>query len=172
MKDSNLNIQWLDPKSLTPYARNAKIHSTEQIDRIAGQIHAVGWTQPIVVDKDKVIIAGHGRREAAIRLNLDKVPVFIAEHLTEYEAMAARIADNKVSGNEYDNEMLKFDIGTLQLHEVDLKLTGMDEIELKDFTKELSEEIKSEVIGSKEFSEEDFSNFDHRCPKCGFGFNE
>lgn len=169
MRDSNLNIVWMDPKSLTPYARNAKIHTTEQIDKIAGQIAAVGWTQPIVVDKDKVIIAGHGRREAAIRLNLDQVPVFVADHLNEYEAMAARIADNKVSATDYDVEMLKFDVGTLEMQQIDLKLTGMDDLELKAFA--ASNEIQSEVIGSKELDESEFSEFQHRCPKCDFGFN-
>lgn len=131
-------IQWRDPKSLTPYARNAKQHSTEQIDKIAGQIHAVGFTQPIVVDKDGIIIAGHGRREAAIRLNLEFVPVVVADHLDEYQAMAARIADNKVAEAPWDLPLLAFDLGTLESHQIDLKLTGLNLEEAQNLLKSLN----------------------------------
>jgi ParB-like chromosome segregation protein Spo0J len=135
-------VQWLSPEKLTPYAKNAKIHSNEQIDKIAGQIAAFGFTQPIVVDKDKIIIAGHGRREAAIRLGLAKVPVIVASHLDEYQAMAARIADNKVAEAPWDNELLKFDLGTLQGHEMDLKLTGFDLTEVEALLKGWDSDIE------------------------------
>lgn len=121
-----MKVQQLDPKTLTPYANNAKIHTTEQIDKIAGQISAFGFDQPIVVDKEFVIIKGHGRREAALRLGLKQVPVVVAEHLDEYQTKAARIADNKVAEADYDEDKLKFDLGTLQHHDFNLKLTGFD----------------------------------------------
>ncbi len=126
MKNWKPEIIYRDPKSLTPYARNAKIHSTEQIDKIAGQIASVGFTQPIVIDTEGVIIAGHGRREASIRLGLQEVPVVVASHLNEYEAMAARIADNKVAEAPWDPALLKFDLGTLKMHEFNLTLTGFE----------------------------------------------
>jgi hypothetical protein len=119
-------IRWQSPESLTPWAKNAKIHSTEQIDKIAQQIAAVGFTQPIVIDAQGVIIAGHGRREASIRLGLKKVPVVVADHLDEYQSIAARIADNKVAEAPWDTELLKFDLGTLKLQEFNLDLTGFD----------------------------------------------
>jgi len=128
-KKNPLEIVWLPPASLVPYAKNAKLHSNEQIDKIAGQIAAFGFDQPIVVDQNKTIIKGHGRREASIRLGLEKVPVIISS-LDEYQAMAARIADNKVAESGYDNEMLKFDLGTLDLQGFEMGLTGMENADI------------------------------------------
>ncbi len=125
MKPNQLEIQWRDPKSLTPYVKNAKIHSPEQVDKIAGQIAAFGFDQPIVVDSQGVIIKGHGRREAALKLGMGQVPVVVSS-LDEYQAMAARIADNKVAEAPWDPELLKFDLGTLKMHDFELKLTGFE----------------------------------------------
>ncbi len=120
-------IQWLDPERLTPYQNNPKKHSRKQIDKIAAQISAVGFTQPIVVDKDHVVIAGHGRREASLRLGLKSVPVIVASHLDEYQVKAARIADNRVAEEgEIDQDVLKFELGSLSLRDFDLKLTGFE----------------------------------------------
>jgi hypothetical protein len=205
MKESKIKVEFRDPKSLTPYSKNAKVHSIEQIDKIAGQIASFGFDQPIVVDKDFVIIKGHGRREAAIRLNLQEVPIVVADHLDEYQAMAARIADNKVADAPWDVDMLKFDLGTLKTHDFDLKLTGFDMPALKSFVDsgevrpeiiggsiahadtpraepapvshvtppaEQAQEPKPEATGSTEYSPEQFDKFDHKCPRCGFEFNE
>lgn len=142
-----MRIEFKDPKSLTPYVKNAKIHTPEQIDDIAGQISAFGFDQPIVVDKNNVIIKGHGRREAAIKLNLSEVPVVVAEHLDEYQAMAARIADNKIARDtDVDQDKLKFDLGTLSLRDFNMKLTGFKPMELKKF--ELDTVIRPEIIGT------------------------
>lgn len=120
-------IQWIAPEKLTPYQNNPKKHSIKQLDKIAAQISAVGFTQPIVVDKDHVIIAGHGRREASLRLGLKSVPVIVASHLDEYQVKAARIADNRVAEEgEIDQDVLKFELGSLSLRDFDLKLTGFD----------------------------------------------
>lgn len=125
MTQRKFEIEWRDPKSLTPYVKNSKIHSPEQIDKIAGQIAAFGFDQPIVVDKQGVLVKGHGRREAAIRLGMQSVPVIVSD-LDEYQAMAARIADNKVAEAPWDPELLKFDLGTLKMHDFELKLTGFE----------------------------------------------
>lgn len=127
MSSFKAEIVWMNPNALTPYQNNAKKHSVKQLDKIAAQIHSVGFTQPIVVDKDHVIIAGHGRREAALRLNMDSVPVIVAAHLDEFQVKAARIADNRVAEDgEIDNDILKFELGSLQLRDFDLKLTGFE----------------------------------------------
>ena len=118
-----LEIIWKSPESLTPYVKNTKVHSVEQIDKIAGQISAFGFDQPIVVDASGVIIKGHGRREAAIRLGLQEVPVVVSS-LDEYQAMAARIGDNKVAEAPWDNDLLKFEFGTLENQAFNLDLTG------------------------------------------------
>lgn len=119
-------IHWRNPESLTPYARNAAVHSNEQLDELAGLIAANGFTQPIVVDKEGVIVVGHGRREAALRLGMGEVPVVVADHLDEHQLMAYRIADNKIGERRtWDAEMLKFDLGSLKLRDFDMKLTGV-----------------------------------------------
>lgn len=146
-----LEIVWYPPTDLVPYAKNAKVHSNEQIDKIAGQISAFGFDQPIVIDENKVIIKGHGRREASIRLGLPKVPVIVST-LDEYQAMAARIADNKVAEAPYDNELLKFDLGTLDLQNFNMELTGMDNVALNALLN--PEELEREQgKGIEDFSE-------------------
>jgi ParB-like chromosome segregation protein Spo0J len=149
MNNFEPQIQWLNPESLTPYANNTKKHPVDQIDRIAQQIAKVGFDVPIVVDKNKVIIKGHGRREAALRLGLKSIPVIVRDDLDEYAVMASRIADNKVAESDWDDEKLKFEFGTLQSHDYDLTDTGFD---LKEIEKILSEnditteEIEEETI--------------------------
>lgn len=124
MSPFQAKIQYLDPNSLTPYVNNTKKHPVEQIDKIAQQIAEFGFDQPIVVDKDKIIIKGHGRREAALRLGLKQIPVIVADHLNELQVKAARIADNKVAESEWDNDLLRFEFGLLQSADTDLALTG------------------------------------------------
>jgi len=164
MKIDKIDIVWMSPEELVPYVKNPKIHSATQIDKIAGQISSFGFDQPIVVDENKIIIKGHGRREASIKLGLKKVPVIISS-LDEYQAMAARIADNKVAEAPWDKDFLKFDIGTLSTKDFNLDLTGFDQ-----------EEIKS-LLDDVNFlpgSENDQGKLDQKkpieCPHCGEKF--
>ncbi len=114
-------------EELIPYVKNVKRHPPKQIDALAGQIHEFGFDQPIVVDKDFVIIKGHGRLEAARKLNLKEVPVIVADHLDEYQVKAARLADNVLpTYGEVDTDLLKFELGSLQLRDFNLKLTGFE----------------------------------------------
>lgn len=119
-------VEMRSPKALKPYMKNAKLHSDDQVDRIAHQISTFGFYAPIVVDKDDVVIAGHGRLMAANRLGLKEVPVIAAVHLSEPEVQAARIADNKVVGDDFDEDLLSFELGSLERAGFDLTLTGMD----------------------------------------------
>lgn len=118
-------IIMVDPAKITPYAKNAKKHTAKQIEKLAGLIAAFGFDQPILIDSDGIIVKGHGRREAAIRLGLKEVPCIVSE-LDEYQNMANRMADNAVVSLEYDEDMLKFDLGTLARQDFDLQLTGFD----------------------------------------------
>jgi len=150
-KTEKLEIVWRAPESLIPYIKNAKLHTVEQVDKIAGQIAAFGFDQPIVVDKEGVIIKGHGRREAALRLHMKEVPVIVST-LDEYQAIAARIGDNKVAEAPWDLELLKFDLGSLDLQNFDLNLTGMEELDLKKLLE--PEEIEREQgKGIEDFAE-------------------
>ncbi len=132
-KQFKAEIIWKDPDELIPYQNNSKNHPEEQIEQLAGIIAKYGFDQPIVIGHDNVIIKGHGRREAALKLTLKLVPC-IVQTLDEYEAMAARIADNKLSETSYDTDKLKFDIGTLVRHEIDPTKFGFSAEELKVLT--------------------------------------
>lgn len=124
---TQIPIIYLPPQELIPYEHNAKVHSKTQIAAIADQISNFGWDQPIVVDKNRVIIKGHGRREAALHLGLPKVPVVLKEHLKEWEVKAARLADNKVAEAPWDVEKLKIDFGSFQgVEGVRFELTGFN----------------------------------------------
>lgn len=98
---------------IKPYPRNAKIHEPEEVKKLAQSIKTFGWTQPIVVDVDGVIIAGHGRRLAAIELGFDKVPVICRRDLTKVQADALRLADNKVTGTQYDMSLIQDELRAL-----------------------------------------------------------
>lgn len=131
-KDFKLEVKWVAIDKVIPYVNNTKKHPPEQIADLVAQINAFGFDQPIVVDKEMVIIKGHGRRQACEKLGLTKVPVVIAEHLTEEQTKAARIADNKVAESEWDMDLLKFELGSLQrVGDVDMKLTGFHDNHLK-----------------------------------------
>lgn len=131
-------IVYKNPTELRPYAQNAKKHPPEQVEKIAAQIAAAGFDVPIVVDRDLVVIKGHGRREAAIQLGLERVPVIIRDDLSEMEVKAARIADNRVSESGWDYDVLAFEFGTLDRNEFDLRLTGFEEAEWNAFLKDES----------------------------------
>jgi hypothetical protein len=120
---------------IKPYDKNAKKHSPEQIDQLSHSIRRFGWTQPIVVDVDGVIIAGHGRRLAAMKLGFKKVPVVCRKDLSKEKADILRIADNKVSSNLYDQGMLLEEMRriseTLEDGLDEFKNLGFSEIDLR-----------------------------------------
>ena len=111
---------WLPVADLIPYALNAKKHGPEQVRRIANSIKAHGWRgNPIIVDQDNNILAGHGRRLAAIELGMTHVPV-VRESMTADQARAFRLSDNRAAEGGLDNDLLKQDLlemdpGTLEL---------------------------------------------------------
>ena len=107
------DVVWRAPGDLTPYAHNAKTHPDEQIDKIAGAIAEYGFDQPIVIDADGVIIKGHGRRLAALRLGLASVPVIVRADLTTSQVKAARLLDNKAAESDWDLDQLVIDLRAL-----------------------------------------------------------
>lgn len=92
-----LQVERWPIERLLPYAANARTHSDEQVAEIAGSIAAFGFNVPCLVDERGVLIAGHGRLLAARRLGLDDVPVIRLKHLTDAQARAFRIADNRIA---------------------------------------------------------------------------
>ncbi|MCG5512841.1 ParB/Srx family N-terminal domain-containing protein [Ectothiorhodospira shaposhnikovii] len=124
---------------LIPYEKNAKKHTPEKINKLANAIREFGWDQPIVVDKDGVIIKGHGRRLAALQLGMTKVPVLVRRDLTPEQVKAARLSDNRVAYGEIDADLLQEELRSLQSAAFDLGVIGFDEKELSFLTEELTE---------------------------------
>jgi len=116
---------------LVPYVRNARTHSKEQILQLRASLREFGFVNPVIVDKDLNIIAGHGRILAAKEEGITEVPCVFAEHLTEAQKRAYIIADNRLAMNAgWDMEMLSVEISELQGVDFDLSVLGFDEAEL------------------------------------------
>ena len=127
-----MQIQPRPIDGLIPYARNSRTHSDEQVAQIAASIREFGWTNPVLVDGDNGIIAGHGRVLAARKLGMAEVPCIELAHLSEAQKKAYIIADNKLALNAgWDNELLALEFGELQELGFDLDLTGFDADELE-----------------------------------------
>lgn len=119
------------PDRLAPYARNARTHSDEQVAQIAASIVEFGFTNPILVDREFGIIAGHGRLMAARRLELPEVPVIVLEHLSEAQRRALVIADNRIAENAgWDETLLRRELAALRIEAFDLELLGFSDGEL------------------------------------------
>jgi DNA modification methylase len=119
---------------LIPYARNSRTHSPAQVAKIAASISEFGFLNPVIVDGENGIIAGHGRIMAAQKLGLEKVPVVEASHLTEAQKRAYIIADNRLALDAgWDDEMLRVELMELDDLDFDLSLTGFDADELDVF---------------------------------------
>lgn len=117
--------------SLIPYARNSRTHSDEQIAKIAASIKEFGFLNPVIIDGENGIVAGHGRVMAAQKLGMETVPVIEASHLTEAQRRAYVIADNRLALDAgWDDEMLRVEFAELEGLGFDLELTGfgLDEI--------------------------------------------
>lgn len=143
-----MQIVEMKPSELKPYYRNNRKHPQNQIDKLAKQIAAHGWDVPIVVDKDLVIIKGHGRLAASKQLKLKTVPVIIRDDLTPEQCNAARLADNKIGElAEIDFEAIQLELDALKDINFDVDLTGFDDwkaITLPPFEPDLPDEDDSD----------------------------
>jgi len=127
----NRKLEWRSVSTLIPYARNSRTHSDEQIAQIAASIKEFGWTNPILIDGDNGIIAGHGRLSAARKLGHEEVPVIELKDLTETQRKAYIIADNRLALNAgWDNEMLTIELNELLADNFALDILGFDPKEL------------------------------------------
>jgi DNA modification methylase len=127
-----LQIEQIQLATLIPYINNSRTHSDEQVAQIAASIKEFGFNNPILVDKDNSIIAGHGRLQAARKLGLTEVPCVRLEHLTETQRKAYIIADNRLALNAgWDNELLTIELNELLADGFALEILGFDSDELK-----------------------------------------
>ena len=129
-----MKIETLSTASLIPYARNAKKHDASQVAKLAGSIREFGFNNPVLIDKDNGIIAGHGRIMAAQSLNLETVPCIRLGHLTETQRRAYILADNRLAeiGGGWEEEMLKLELADLAALDVDVAEIGFGAEDLAD----------------------------------------
>lgn len=142
-----MEITYRKVGELVPYVNNARTHSDEQVAQICASIREYGWTNPVLIDENGMIIAGHGRVMAAQRMKMEQVPCIVLSGLTEAQKKAYVIADNKMALNAgWDDEKLKLELENLKELDFDLELTGFDSDELDqllsiDDIEELPEDI-------------------------------
>ena len=126
---NKLKITYKPANELIPYARNSRTHSDEQINQIASSIREFGFRQPVLIDGDNGIIAGHGRVLAAMRLNLEEIPTVDGSDLTENQKRLYVIADNKIALNAgWDEEILKVELESFT--DAEQLITGFNAEEL------------------------------------------
>ena len=128
---SEMNL--VDIDKLIPYVNNARTHSKEQINKLRASIREFGFINPVIIDRDYNVIAGHGRIMASKEEGIDKVPCVFVDYLTDAQKKAYILADNRMALDaDWDEELLKVEIESLQGADFDLNLTGFDEAELMD----------------------------------------
>lgn len=146
------------------YARNARMLSPSAVDKVAASIKEFGWQQPIVVDIEGVVIAGHTRLKAAKKLGLTEVPVVVADDLSPEQVKAYRLADNRVAQEtSWDYELLAIELEELSEFPIDISITGFD-----------SDEISGMILDEPEIREYDADISNERekeetyleCPSC------
>ena len=160
-------LEQIATAELIPYARNARTHSPSQVAGIAGSIREFGFNNPVLIDQDNGIIAGHGRVLAAQQLGLATVPCLRLGHLTKTQRKAYILADNRLAElSQWDTEMLALEIADLRLDDVDLELLGFDDDALVDLLGQVATDTDTSPDEFKEMDED--IDTDHECPKCGY----
>lgn len=158
-----LKVEYVATDALEPYSANVRIHTPAQVQKIADSMDEYEWTVPILVDRNNVVIAGHGRLEAARLREFDEVPIIRLEHLTDEQARAYRIADNRLTElGEWDSTGLLRELESLRKLDFDIERTG--------FHMELLVPPKFEPVTAPAPG----TGLDHRqpieCPECGHEF--
>ena len=134
MDKTTTEMQLVPIAKLVPYQNNARTHSPAQIQKLRSSLREFGFINPVLIDRNFGVIAGHGRIEAARAENITEVPCVFVDHLTEAQKKAYILADNRMALDAgWDEEMLKIELSGLQEMGYDLELTGFDATELSDF---------------------------------------
>jgi ParB-like chromosome segregation protein Spo0J len=152
---------------LIPYARNARTHSDAQVAQIAASIREFGFCNPVLIDSDSGIVAGHGRVLAAMKLGIAEVPCIVLDHLTDIQCRAYVLADNRLALSAgWDEAMLGLEVSALDLDGFDLDLLGFDPTELEGL-------LAGEGLGGDVESEDSDAGgtSETECPNCGYRFS-
>jgi len=165
-----LSIKYHHVADLIAYGKNARTHSDAQVSQIAASIREFGFTNPILIDEQNGIIAGHGRVLAAQKLGMATAPTITLSGLTDIQKRAYIIADNKLALNAgWDDELLALELTELDELGFDLELTGFSLLEMANI-------FDDGVRGEPESSAKEINPDDYKmgctCPKCGFEFDD
>jgi len=175
-------IEYISTANLIPYASNSRTHDTKQISQIAASIKEFGFNNPVLVDGDNGIIAGHGRVLAAQLLNLDAVPTIKLEHLTDAQKRAYIIADNKIALNAgWSHEILSMELDKLAAIDFDISTVGFDVTSSISFEPTINPIISTQEIGEQNMAQAqekiesriagtEKKLMDVICPECGEEF--
>lgn len=159
-------VHLVNTEELVPYPNNAKIHTAAQVSKICHSIDkSKRWTQPIIVDGENVIIAGHGRRLAAMSWGMSKVPVIKLDGISEEDAMLLRLADNKVAEGEIDTNALEAELKILAEYNVDMfgiyderelefLTEDLGEIDFGQITADIGQDVERQFAENEKFAEE------------------
>ena len=157
-----MKTQLVPISKVIPYANNPR-RNEAVVAKVAASIKEFGFRQPVVVDKDMVIIAGHTRLEAARQLGEKKVPIHIADNLTKAQAKAYRLADNRIAQEaEWDYELLSIEMGDLLKGGFDMSVIGFNDAEIADILEDDDSEptdLSREWTGMPSFNHEDKTAF-------------
>lgn len=164
MNNDLKSIEWISVDELLTYPNNAKKHDAQQIERMKRSIEQFGFNDPVAIDKNNVIIEGHGRLMASKELGIEKLPCIRLEHLTDEEVKAYRNVHNKLNMDTgFDYDMLEMDLGeitNIDMTEFGFDTAQFDPNELDDFF------IESDADTGKKESKK----FSVTCPHCGETF--
>jgi len=137
----DLSVEYRNIDTLIPYVNNARTHSDEQVAQIAASIKEFGWTNPVLIDGENGIIAGHGRVQAARKLEQTDIPVIELQGLSEAQRRAYILADNRLAQNAgWDEDLLHLELTNLEYADFDLSLLGFEPGELSDLLADDPEE--------------------------------
>lgn len=151
-------MQLVEVAKLIPYVNNARTHSPEQINKLRSSLREFGFINPVIIDRDFNIIAGHGRVMAAKEEGISEVPCVYADYLTEAQKKAYIIADNRMAMDAgWDEELLRVEIEALKAEDFDLSLTGFDDKELASFFETDSEGQEDDFDVDEELNKPTFS---------------
>lgn len=151
---TELKYQMMPTDDLVPYAQNSRTHSATQVNKIAASIEEFGFLNPVIVDGENGIIAGHGRVMAAKQLELKEVPTLSASHLNEDQKRAYIIADNRLALDAgWDEKALMKEILDLQASDFDVLLTGFEQNEIDKILGNQEKETEGQIVFSEEVGE-------------------
>lgn len=164
-----ISIRYVSVSDLIPYAANSRTHSDEQVTQIAASIREFGFTNPILINGEGTIIAGHGRLMAAKKLGLQQVPAITLDHLSKAQQKALVIADNQLALNAgWNMDMLKAEIEGLNFEGFDLDLLGFSDQEMEAF---LQDPIFEPGTEDDQGKLDELAPKMVTCPKCNHEFD-